>query len=220
VYHNGAIRQRPESARTDRDATFCPRPHRPEQGHNGKWNGGSGAVMRALLGIGVATALSMAAAAGPTASARIIDTNGRPAGEAHFKAAPHGVLIEIRVTGLQPGPHAVLIHDSGTCDPKTGFASAGPVLDFELGRAHGYFAKGGPKPGDLPLQFAAADGTLHASLYSTAISLGDGKRSIFGRNGVSIIVHAASDDYLSQPDGRAGARLACGTIIRAPKKHK
>jgi Cu-Zn family superoxide dismutase len=178
--------------------------------------------MRTLLGIGLAAGLTMAATAGPTASARMIDGAGRPAGEAHFRAAPHGVLIEVRVTGLTPGPHAVLIHANGACDPRTGFASAGPVLDFELGRPHGYFAKGGPKPGDLPLQFAAADGTLHASLYSTAISLGDGKRSIFGRNGVSIIVHASSDDYLTQPDGRAGARLACGTIIRAaqPRKRK
>jgi Cu-Zn family superoxide dismutase len=180
-----------------------------------------GAVMRAI-GIGVAMALSAAATAGPTASARMIDTAGHPAGEAHFKAAPHGVLIELRVTGLAPGPHAVLLHANGACDPKTGFASAGPVLDFELGRPHGYFAKGGPKPGDLPVQFAAADGTLHVSLYSTAISLGDGKRSIFGRDGVSLIVHAASDDYQTQPEGRAGARQACGTIIRAaqPRKRK
>lgn len=176
--------------------------------------------MRVLLGIGMAMALSAAAAAGPTASARMIDTAGRPAGEAHFRAAPHGVLIELRVAGLSPGPHAVLIHTNGACDPKTGFASAGPVLDFELGRPHGYFAKGGPKPGDLPVQFAATDGTLHASFYSTAISLGDGRRSIFGRDGVSLIVHAASDDYVTQPDGRAGARLACGTIIRAAQSRK
>jgi superoxide dismutase, Cu-Zn family len=178
--------------------------------------------MRTILGVGAAVVLGLTATAGPTASARMIDGTGRPVGEVHFKAATHGVLIELRVTGLTPGPHAVLIHADGPCDAKTGFASAGPVLDFDLGRPHGYFAKGGPKPGDLPLQFAAADGTLHASLYSTAISLGEGKRSIFGRNGAAIIVHAASDDYFTQPDGRAGARVACGTILRGTpvKKRK
>jgi Cu-Zn family superoxide dismutase len=176
--------------------------------------------MRTIIIIAMAAMVSLGAAAGPTASARLIDANGKSAGEAHLRGAPHGVLIELKATGLTPGPHAVLIHENGACDPKTGFASAGAVLDFGLGRPHGYFAKGGPKPGDLPLQFAGSDGVLHASFYSTAISLGDGKRSIFGRDGASLIVHAASDDYQSQPDGRAGARLVCGTIIKSPTQRK
>lgn len=172
--------------------------------------------MRTIIILALAALANLSAAAGPTASARLIDANGKSAGEAHFRSGPHGVLIELKATGLPPGPHAVLIHENGACDAKTGFASAGAVLDFGLGRPHGYFAKGGPKPGDLPLQFAGGDGTLHASVYSTAISLGDGKRSIFGRDGVSLIIHAASDDYQTQPDGRAGARLICGTIIKNP----
>ena len=178
--------------------------------------------MRTVLGLGLAALLSAAATAGPPASARMMDTTGHSAGEAHFRGGPHGVLLELKVTGLPPGAHAVLLHLNGVCDPKTGFASAVPVLDFDLGRPHGYFAKGGPKPGDLPQQFAAADGTLHASFYSTAISLGEGKRSIFGRDGASLIVHAAGDDYVSQPDGRAGARLLCGAITRdaAPARRK
>lgn len=175
--------------------------------------------MNRVFGVGLAAAVTlMPAMAGPTASARLIDTAGRAAGEAHLKAAAHGVLIEIAVKGLAPGPHAVLLHASGACDPATGFASAGPVFDFDFARPHGYFAKGGPKPGDLPVQFASADGSLHASLYTTAISLGDGKRTIFGKDGVSIIVHAASDDYQSQPEGHAGARLVCGTILKSPGK--
>lgn len=176
--------------------------------------------MRTVLGLCLAGILSAAATAGPVASARMVDTAGKAVGAAHFKATPHGVLIEIEVKGLVPGPHAVLIHGKGACDPATGFASAGPVLDFDLGRAHGYFAKGGPQPGDLPVQFAGADGTLHASLYTTLLSLGDGKRSIFGRDGAAIIVHAASDDYQSQPEGRAGARLACGTILKSAPAHR
>jgi superoxide dismutase, Cu-Zn family len=178
--------------------------------------------MKLLTGV-VAAALSLPAAvgcqpaqAGATATARIIDTAGHPAGQANLRAAAHGVVIEIAVKGLPPGPHAVLLHAKGTCDPASGFASAGPVFDFELPRPHGYFARGGPKPGDLPVQFAGPDGTLHATIYTTAFALGDGKRTIFDADGASIIVHAASDDYLTQPDGRAGARLACGPILRNP----
>ncbi len=50
--------------------------------------------------------------------------------------------------------------------------------------------KGGPHPGDLPNQFASADGTLHASLLSNMFSLGNGKKSLFDRDGASIILHA------------------------------
>lgn len=166
----------------------------------------------AMLGAGPALG-------GATASARLIAASGSQTGQANFKTTGHGVLIEIAAKGLTPGPHAVLIHAQGACNPANGFASAGPIFDFALPRPHGYFAKGGPKPGDLPQQFAAADGSLHATLYTTAISLGDGKRSIFGRSGASIVIHAANDDYQSQPEGRAGARVLCGVIQRsAPPK--
>lgn len=182
--------------------------------------------MKVLSGI-FGAALSVAvighpAQAGATASAKFIDAAGHPAGQASLKAAPHGVLIEIAVKGLSPGPHAVLVHAKGTCDPAAAFASAGPVFDFELPRPHGYFARGGPKPGDLPVQFAGPDGSLHATIYTTAFALGDGKRTIFDADGAALIVHAASDDYVTQPDGRAGARIACGTILRTPgtTKHK
>jgi Cu-Zn family superoxide dismutase len=40
---------------------------------------------------------------------------------------------------------------------------------------------------------------------------GNAATNIVGR---AIIVHAAQDDYSSQPAGNAGARVACG-VIRA-----
>jgi Cu-Zn family superoxide dismutase len=169
--------------------------------------------------LGAVTGLALAGAA---ATAKLIGKDGTAAGVANFRATPHGVLIEIAAKGLSPGPHAVLIHMTAACDAKTGFATAGPVFSLDAGRAHGFFAKGGPRTGDLPVQFAAADGTLHVTLYSTAFALGDGAKSLFDRDGASLIIHAESDDYLSQPDGHAGARVACGTITRTagPKERR
>ena len=69
-------------------------------------------------------------------------------------------------------------------------------------------------------QFAAADGTLHGSMITNAFSLGNGKKSIFRPAGASIIVRAKGDDYTTQPDGNAGPRLACGTIVRTEGPRK
>ena len=124
------------------------------------------------------------------------------------------MLIDFQLHGLPPGAHAVHVHTSGNCDTKTGFASAGPHFSPLPGKMHGYMAKGGPHEGDLPNQYAAADGTLRASVISNAFSLGNGKKSIFDRDGASLIVHAKADDYMSQPAGNAGDRIACGVIIR------
>ena len=156
----------------------------------------------------------MAAASKARAVARLALRDGRPAGTASFVATSHGVLIELDLRGLTPGPHAIHIHTSGNCDAKVGFTSAGPDLSFEPTKLHGFLAPHGPHPGDLPNEFAAADGSLHASVISNAISLGNGKKSIFDRDGASLIVHAKADDYVSQPAGNAGERVACGVIIR------
>jgi Cu-Zn family superoxide dismutase len=53
-------------------------------------------------------------------------------------------------------------------------------------------------------------------------ALGNGKKSIFDRDGAAIIVHARADDYASQPAGNSGDRIACGVIVRTvgPKARK
>ena len=170
------------------------------------------AIAAFLLAAGFAASAQGAKKA--EAVARLIGLDGKEMGNAHFQATSHGVLIEITLQGLKPGGHAVMIHTTASCDPKTKFTSAGPDLSFQPEKLHGFLAKGGPRPGDLPSQFAGADGVLHAATITNAVSLGNGKKSIFDRDGASIIVNAKPDDYISQPDGNAGPRIACGTIIR------
>ena len=151
----------------------------------------------------------------PHAVAHLKDLDGKPVGIATFSTVARGVLIEFDFTGLPPGPHGVHLHGSGNCDAKAGFTSAGPILQVgPLVRKHGYLAEGGPEAGDLPNQFAGADGKLHASVIASAFALGNGKRSIFDRDGVAIIVDQRGDDYRTQPLGNAGARIACGVVVR------
>ena len=148
------------------------------------------------------------------AIARLAGLDGKPRGTATFEALNRGVLITFDLQGMPPGAHGIHLHTSGNCNAKTGFTAAGPILSLTPGKRHGYLAEGGPIAGDLPNQFAGADGRLHASVETGSFSLGNGKRSIFDRDGVALIVDARADDYRTQPLGNAGDRIACGVVIR------
>ncbi len=147
------------------------------------------------------------------AIADVVGFGGKKIGTVDFSQTGHGVLIEIELSGLPPGAHGVHIHGSGVCEARKHFASAGPHLSL-VPHAHGYLAKGGPHEGDLPNQFAAGDGALHASTITNAFTIGNGERSIFDRDGAAIIVDSKADDYVSQPAGNSGDRIACGVIVR------
>jgi Cu-Zn family superoxide dismutase len=165
------------------------------------------------------------AAAKAHAVARLAGLDGKALGSADFSAVNHGVLIVFDLHDLPPGPHGIHLHVSGDCDAKSGFTRAGPILSLMPGKLHGMLAQGGSMTGDLPNQFAGADGHLHASVETNAFTLGNGKKSIFDHDGVSLILDERADDYRTQPLGNAGARIACGVVMRtvgpaSRKRHK
>jgi Cu-Zn family superoxide dismutase len=159
-------------------------------------------------------AIPAGAAQKAKAIAHLAGLDGKPRGTATFQALNHGVLITFDLHDLPPGAHAIHLHTAGNCDAKTGFTAAGPILTLVPGKRHGYLAEGGPMTGDLPNQFAGADGRLHASIETGSFSLGNGKKSIFDRDGVALIVDTRGDDYRTQPLGNAGDRIACGVVMR------
>jgi Cu-Zn family superoxide dismutase len=155
-----------------------------------------------------------AAALKAKAVAHLSSLEGKPVGSVEFNGLNHGVLITFDLHDLTPGPHGIHLHTSANCDAKSGFTAAGPILSLAPGKKHGYLAEGGPEAGDLPNQFASADGRLHASVVTSSFTLGNGKKSIFDHDGVALIVDARGDDYRTQPLGNAGNRIACGIVIR------
>jgi Cu-Zn family superoxide dismutase len=141
-----------------------------------------------------------------------VDLQGKEVGTATLTQTPNGVLISIEVRGLTPGAHAFHIHEKGSCDPATKFASAGG--HYALGKKHGFNTEGGPHPGDMPNQFAEQDGVLHAEVIDPSVTLGSGNGTLLGPDGTALVIHAKADDYASQPAGNAGDRIACAPIKR------
>ena len=181
-------------------------------------------MQRLFLAAGLCLAAAspaMAAATKSHAVAHMKGLDGSALGTIDFAQTNHGTLIVFDLHGLPPGVHGIHVHTSGNCDAKTKFTSAGPHFSPEP-KNHGFLVKGGPHPGYLPNQFASADGSLHASTISNMFALGNGKKSLFDRDGASIIVMAKGDDYTTQPAGNSGDRIACGVIVRTvgPKSRK
>ncbi|MDA1260763.1 MAG: superoxide dismutase family protein [Planctomycetota bacterium] len=123
-----------------------------------------------------------------------------------FTQTSGGVLIEASVSGLTPGLHGFHVHEWGDLDCTDGLCTGGHFNP--TGDAHG-----GP---DSASRHLGDFGNLEADAYGNAgyrrvdrhIKL-QGPHGIIGRG---IVVHAAADDFETQPTGNAGARLATGVI--------
>ena len=58
----------------------------------------------------------------------------------------------------------------------------------------------------------AADSTATVNETNDHVTLSGGGVTLLDEDGSAIVVHAAPDDYLTQPSGNSGNRIACGVI--------
>ena len=161
------------------------------------------------LSLGLALPLPAFAEEPAKATATFVNEEGAETGSATLTATGDGVLIVLELGDLPPdqwlGFH---VHETGSCDAAGGHAAAGGHFN-PTGAAHGYLAEGGPHAGDMPNIRSDSEGFARVAVLNTLVALGEGESSIKGR---ALMVHAAPDDYRSQPSGEAGARLACAGI--------
>ena len=168
-------------------------------------------VSLAAVAIGAFGFQSAAMAVGEKAQAELKASDGRDAGSIKMVETTAGVLLRIKLKGLTPGPHGLHIHDSGKCEGD--FKSAGTIYN-PLGAKHGYLNDEGPMVGDLPNVFVGPSGDVEVELVSPFVTLNrEAEQTIFDADGTAFVVFEKADDYLSDGDGNAGGRIACGMIV-------
>lgn len=159
------------------------------------------------LGLG---SVSLGQTAEKTAHAEVRNAIGEKIGTATLHEVQGGVKIDMDVSQLPPGIHALHVHAVGKCEGPD-FKSAGPHFNPE-GKKHGTQNPDGPHAGDLPNFEVGADGRAKTSVVATRVSLGDGANSLFQSNGTALVIHEKADDDLTDPAGNAGSRIACGAV--------
>jgi len=135
------------------------------------------------------------------------------------------VTVELRVTGLADGKHAVHIHEVGSCEPCA--AAGGHHDPGPFGQPRPDTASDDVPAADINHPFHMGDlinlevkdgvGTLKHT--TNRVTLAPGRLGLFDADGSSIIVHSQQDTYCDEESDlkkgcAGGARDACGVIRR------
>jgi Cu-Zn family superoxide dismutase len=138
-------------------------------------------------------------------------SNSTVSGTATFTEKNGKVTFTAKVAGLQPGVHAIHIHEKSDCSAADGSSAGGhwnPTF-----KKHGKWGIGEYHKGDIG-NFTAdekGNGTISLTTNEWCIGCEDATKDILGKG---LIVHQGSDDFTTQPSGNAGARVACSAIIK------
>ncbi|MFV5685433.1 superoxide dismutase family protein [Flavobacterium sp. GB2R13] len=138
-------------------------------------------------------------------------SNSTVSGTATFEEKNGKVTFVAKLAGLKPGIHAIHIHEKSDCTAADGSSAGGhwnPTF-----KKHGKWGVGEYHKGDIG-NFTAdekGNGTITLTTDEWCIGCGDATKDILGKG---LIVHQGTDDYVSQPAGNAGARVACSAIIK------
>lgn len=136
----------------------------------------------------------------------LIGANGQTIGEVRAWQTSGGVTFRIDATSLPHGIHGIHVHPIGRCDPPD-FSTAGTHWN-PTNKEHGLHNPSGPHAGDMPNVTVAANGVLGEAVTLPNATLAQ----LLDADGSSIMIHANADDYVSQPAGNSGAKIACAVI--------
>jgi Cu-Zn family superoxide dismutase len=131
------------------------------------------------------------------------------AGTLQFTASSSGVTVAGELNGLTPNTeHGFHVHEIGDCTAPDA-KSAGDHFNPSHAE-HGGPTSPAKHLGDIPNIQSDAAGHVAVNATIAGATLRDGgPNDLVSR---AVIVHAKRDDYMTQPSGDSGDRIACGVI--------
>ncbi len=160
-----------------------------------------------------ADAMTATGAAAPaTAMAQMESRSGSTAtGELQFSVSSGGVSITGEIGGLTAGSeHGFHVHEVGDCSAPDASSAGGHFNPNNAQHGPPTVAQNERHLGDMANIVADENGRSVITAAIPGATLRDG-----GANdlvGKAVIVHEKRDDYITQPSGDAGGRIACGVI--------
>lgn len=144
-----------------------------------------------------------------TMMAEIKNADGGSHGNATITWADSGMaVVTLDLMDVPPGVHGIHIHETGMCTPPD-FKSAGGHLAGD--HDHGVMSGNGPHPGDMPNIHVPESGALKVEYFIPGLT----PEAMADEDGSALIIHDQPDDYVGQPSGNAGDRIACGVFEAA-----
>jgi Cu-Zn family superoxide dismutase len=144
-------------------------------------------------------------------SAELRDAGGRTRARAAAEQVGDSIRVRIEAVAMSPGAYGAHIHAAGRCDPP-GFTTAGAHWNPTRVK-HGKDNPQGMHKGDLPNLLVGTDGrgSFEYTIPNASIS-GRGPNPVIDADGAAVVIHAAPDDFRTDPSGNSGARVACGVL--------
>lgn len=176
--------------------------------------------------IGMAAGMAIAAAIAPASAAEVTvemhrvsaEGIGDPIGTVVFRdSAEGGSVVIATMTGLQPGPHGLHLHENGSCEPgeddqgemAAAMAAGGHWDPEQTGEHRGPNGRG--HRGDLPVLqvLVDEDGAKDVKRVGYAPHVSPDEVS-----GLAVVIHEHGDNYQDEPkpSGGGGPRIACGVV--------
>ena len=156
-------------------------------------------------------AADAAAANPPVLEAELRDAAGRVRARSTVEQSGDSLRVRVEAVAMSPGAYGAHIHATGRCEAPA-FTTAGPHWN-PTGASHGKDNPQGMHKGDLPNLLVGTDGrgSFEYTIPNASIS-GRGPNPVMDADGAAMVVHAAADDFQTDPSGNSGARVACGVL--------
>ena len=164
-----------------------------------------------LVGV-ILIVLILAVGCGPKKSVKVELANpeGENVGMVKLTEGSGGITIRLEAKNLPEGVHGFHLHEKGSCEGPDFSSAGGHFNPFSAG--HGLQNEEGPHAGDLSNIYVGPDGTATVEVLAPLVTFADRKYSLLQEGGTAVVIHEGADDYVSDPSGDAGARIACGVI--------